>query len=404
MGARFAIKYPASSTNRGCAVQTEDFEEIAHSGGKITIMVKKGERGLAYAIQYSSSRPNPASIFVIYALPQGLPVEVMPIGGLGVPFPPPTVPGSHMVFIGSDREGWFGKACPDCSGYWRSANTPGSGFCPYCGSVQGGDLFLTEAQNRYVQAVCYRMNEVVNAGEPGDYVIDLDAVADATGQAGEKPAFYYSEERQQTKSTCSACFHQQDIIGRVGYCAVCGTRSDLVALKEDLSKAQDRARQGELVGGLRDAISSFDGCVATIGSELLRRVPLSSARKAYWGAARPKHNIPDLLEKLDDHFGFRTLRALSKGEIENIRLMTARRHVHEHKGGIVDRRYIEETNDTTVRAGQALREEPTTVFDLIGGLSKAAEAMIEGFHELFPPDQSAIENSPDGPRGGRGRA
>jgi hypothetical protein len=41
------------------------------------------------------------------------------------------------------------------------------------------------------------------------------------------PPFYYSEERQQKPFHCSACGGFNDILGKFGYCTVCGTRNDL---------------------------------------------------------------------------------------------------------------------------------------------------------------------------------
>lgn len=363
----------------------EEFEEIGHCGGKITVSVRDLDGRRAYSLSYSSDRPNPAALFMIYALPQGIPVEIIPSLGMGVSFPEPSVRGSYMVIMSSDREGWFGRACPHCDRYWRSQTLPGSGFCPYCGGSQEGQPHLTEAQSHYVAAVCQQITGALSAEHPGDYVIDLDAVADAVGSAGEKPPFYYSEERQQTKMSCAACGRLQDILGKTGYCCVCATRNDLQVLKNDLELARERARKGELIGGLRDAVSGFDGYVDTISSELVRRVPLVRQRRSYWNTGRPRHNLPDVFKNLDEHFGFRIRQSGSTGELIRANNMVNRRHVHEHRNGVVDQRYIDETGDKTVRIGQVLRETPDDVFNLIGYLSKAAEAMLTGFHELFPP-------------------
>lgn len=61
---------------------------------------------------------------------------------------------------------------------------------------------------------------------PGEYSIDMDAVADAVGKEAEKPEFYYAEESQQKKFFCSACGEFNDILGNYGFCSGCGTRND----------------------------------------------------------------------------------------------------------------------------------------------------------------------------------
>jgi hypothetical protein len=92
--------------------------------------------------------------------------------------------------------------------------------------------FLTQAQRRYVRQYCSRLDEALSDEQDGSHVIDMDAVADSAGKDdGEKPPFYYAEEQQQNKFTCNACDAVNDIIGRFGYCSLCGTRNDLQELE-----------------------------------------------------------------------------------------------------------------------------------------------------------------------------
>lgn len=100
-----------------------DFEEIAHCGGKITFRLRTTEQGQrSYQVTYSGDRPVPMSLIAVYALPQGVPVASIALGGIGQPFNPPPFPGCFSVFIGSDSEGKFGHTCPMCAGYWRSGS------------------------------------------------------------------------------------------------------------------------------------------------------------------------------------------------------------------------------------------------------------------------------------------
>ena len=56
----------------------DEFPEIAHSGGKITLDVEVDEQGnVGYSMGYSHSRPTPVTLIQVYALPQGVPVERM---------------------------------------------------------------------------------------------------------------------------------------------------------------------------------------------------------------------------------------------------------------------------------------------------------------------------------------
>jgi hypothetical protein len=63
---------------------TEDFREIAHSGGKIIFDISVDRDGRTqYRVTFTGSRPVPMSMFAIYALPQGIPVAEIQLGGIG---------------------------------------------------------------------------------------------------------------------------------------------------------------------------------------------------------------------------------------------------------------------------------------------------------------------------------
>lgn len=259
-------------------MNTKEFEEIGHTGGTVTFHVvtaADGRRG--YQVGYQHSRPVAASMFAVYALPQGVVVAPLPIGGIGDKWPPPPVPGCFPVFIASDSEGMFGHQCPECLGYWRARFS--SAICPYCGFHGDVTSFLTEAQRRYVQQYCDVLQNALASDEDGDHVIDMDAVADAAGKDAEKPPFYYSEERQQHNFKCAACDQSTDILGRFGYCSVCGTRNDLAELEKDIASLRDRINAGSSYESCsKDAVSIFDSFASQIAKQLVRLVPMTKAR------------------------------------------------------------------------------------------------------------------------------
>jgi len=172
-----------------------EFEEIGHSGGKITFGINTDDKGqLSYKVGFSSNRPVPLVMVAVYALPQGVPVEVINLGGIGQSWIPAPTPGCFPVFIASDSQGKFGHHCPSCNGYWRSGPWPN--LCPYCATTALGYQFLSEAQLRYIRHYCDVLSNALVAASDGEVVIDMDTVADATGKAGKKPTFYVSEQSQ----------------------------------------------------------------------------------------------------------------------------------------------------------------------------------------------------------------
>jgi len=79
-----------------------ELEEIAHTGGKVTFNVKIDAEGrISYSVGWTHSRPTHAALFAVYAIPQGVAVGDIKLGGIGTPWNPPPLPGCYPVFISS---------------------------------------------------------------------------------------------------------------------------------------------------------------------------------------------------------------------------------------------------------------------------------------------------------------
>ena len=371
-------------------MQAGEFQEIGHTGGKVTFTVvtdASGKRG--YQIGWTHSRPVPSAIFAVWALRQGIAVAGIKLGGIGTPWNPPPVPGCFPVFIGSDSHGKFGHQCHACRSYWRSDGGPT--MCPYCGARGDRHMFLTEAQERYVAQYCERLREALADPQDGEHVIDMDAVADAAGKNIEKPPFYYAEESQQKHFTCPACGSFNDILGKFCYCAVCGTRNDLHELESDtLAKMRTRANSG---GGyescVADTVGAFDIFTNQLVKQLLAKKPLRSARRYRLEHMR-FHNLTTTATELRGAFDIDILERLSADDAAFATLMFHRRHVYEHNGGVVDAKYLTDSGDATVRLGQEIRETQSSAHRLIGVVVKMAKNLHRGFHDIFPPEAEPI--------------
>lgn len=367
----------------------KDFQEIAHSGGKITISVADDAEGRrSYQVGIRSERPNPMAMITVYALPQGLIVEPMHMGGLGDTTPPPSIPGCFPVYIMSDSEGYFGHNCPRCAGYWRSG--PWANVCPYCGLHLQSHDFTSLAQRKYVSQYCQKMEEALTNDEAGVYEIDMDAVADAVGKDSEKPAFYVSEQSQQTKFTCSACEEFNDIIGRYGYCSRCGTRNDIEDFTAAIACIREKLNNKEAPDVcLREAISSFDSFVAQYARQLAGMMPMTKGRKNRL-TEQSFHGFEDVRKIFSEWFDIDIASGFKHGEQVFVKTKFFRRHVFEHSGGQVTQRYLDDSGDTTVKLNELLREKQEDVHSLLGFLNRLARNLHDGFHQLFPPNEAPI--------------
>lgn len=373
----------------------KEFQEIGHCGGQFTIDIKTnedGHRGIAFG--FRSSRPNPSSLFGVYALPEGPPVGTIQLGGMGDSWNPAPLPNCLPIFIGSDSLGMFGHQCPRCKGYWRSKGAPSRWrmTCPYCGLRAECHSFRTEGQRKYLCACVDLARKAMESDHDGEHVIDMDQVADAVGKEGLKPPFYYAEETQQNQYACFACRDVNDILGRYGYCSTCGTHNGLSELEKEVLRIKDRVSGGQQYEAcVKDAVSTFDSYARQIAKQMASRIPMTPDRRREW-EGKLFHNLKPRVEELKTVFGINVVKDFSQDDISFATLMFYRRHIYEHNGGEVDERYVKQSGDTSVRIKQVIRESRETALRISDLVVKIARNLHDGFHQLFPPEELPLKH------------
>jgi hypothetical protein len=286
----FASIGVAIRSERGRSMREyEDFQEIAHCGGRATFHITCDAQGnRTYSQGFSHNRPGPAALVGIYAMaPQGIPVADFGIGGIGQAFDPQPPPDSFPVFLGSDSRLCWGHQCHRCEGYFRNGRHPSIYplTCPYCGLRTGAYRFLTPAQEAYIKhyldTLLGGLEGEMEPGTERDLVIDMDAIANQ-GSDRPKPAFYYTAEVQQTRFTCNQCGEFNDIRGRYGYCASCGWRNNAQSLMEAFAILRERLNEGHAnpQDTIKSAVSEFDACCRDIARQVKERIPMKPGRMA----------------------------------------------------------------------------------------------------------------------------
>ena len=364
----------------------DEFKEIAHCGGRITISVYTTSNGKKdYGLKFTSSRPNQANIATIYALPQGIPVEVCGFRGMTLPEPP--LHGCLLIFLCSDQQGYFGHECPNCNQYWRSdgPSAVSNTICPYCANTGKSHIFLTKNQRNYIRQFCYLINESMSKTK--GFLIDMDKVADFSEKESEKPPFYYAEESQQKRFTCS-CNTFNDILGRFAYCCRCGEYNGVVELKSDIELIKSKYKSGNYEDCLRNAVSSFDSILKHYLNQLVKRTPMTDRRKKCWN--RTFHNLKSIHKSLKEHFDIDIFSNFGEEDINFMKKMFHKRHVYEHKGGVVDQKYINDSEDKSVRLGQSIHETNDSISKALELILKMGENFHKGFHSIFPITRSQL--------------
>jgi len=378
----------------------DDFQEIAHCGGRATFHVVCDADGRrSYSQGFQSDRPGPAALVGIYALaPQGIPVSNFSIGGIGQSFEPQPQPGWFPVFLGSDSRQCWGHQCPRCSGYFRNGQHPAIYplTCPYCGLRTAAFRFLTPAQlayvRHYIETLMNALDEEISPGEEREFIIDMDEIAGKRADQP-KPEFYYTSQTQQTRYKCEHCGEFNDIRGRYGYCASCGWRNNAQLVKAIFLLLRERLNdgQGTSVETVNSAVSEFDACCRDIAGQLAKRVPMKPGRKTDLQRVLFHDLESTAVSSMKSMFDIDLLRGMG-AEVAFAKMMMHRRHLYTHNGGVADEKYVRESGDPNAREGVLIRETQANAHRLIGVLTRVIENIDSDFHEIFLPTEWPIRN------------
>lgn len=258
-----------------------EFEEIAHTGGKLEFIVS--EKGVS--TRFSQKSPWAFSAYQIAASPDGELYDTIPMAGVGrARERKPEIP----VMLLSDREGLFGRLCPNCETYFRTSGGRQYQFCPYCGRQAHNLEFLTSNQKEYIECYLEAFLEAHDSRE--DRTVELDQIVDELGE--NRPRWIYSEERQQTRHTCTECQDTYDILGEYGYCPSCGRGNHREVFLGKLEQAKlefaekdaaldDRSDREVEWEKLTRCVSDFEALANELKGRLLR-LPNTLGGAANW--------------------------------------------------------------------------------------------------------------------------
>jgi hypothetical protein len=140
---------------------------------------------------------------------------------------------------------------------------------------------------------------------------------------------------------------------------------------------------------VKDAVALFDSFAGNYASELLRRTPLTPARRRRLEKQR-FHNLAPASALFSEIFDIDVLAGMGADDVAFLTLMFHRRHVYEHKGGVADEKYLTDSGDQTVRLRQALRETKESAHRTINGVWKMAANLHRGFHTIFRPNKKYV--------------
>ena len=382
--------------NIGRISKMGDFTKVPALCGIVTIKLDGASKDSLVTITYRNTNKKRVKIYGINSiLPYGVPYAIFEC--TDAEYKKPDDKFDYIpVFMLADIEGYYSRKCPSCNKYFRTKTTTVK-MCPYCRIVNQAHFFITDEQLNYIKDYTKIYINAVNTKQ--NVVFDLDLIKEMENSA--KPEYNFFEKKQQTTFTCDKCGLETNIMGLYGYCPNCGQRNSLKVLENQLEQLQKRVdvtryttsereeRNGEWREITKQCVSYFEAFARDMIFETKIIVPTLPKRIKILGKIS-FHNPIRANEILEKCFGIDLLDGIDKKNQRFIEKRFLRRHIYEHRGGIVDQKYIDKTKEKSLKAGQLLRETRSNLSTLINLVKKMAINLDKDFHSF------AIEDRDDG--------
>lgn len=315
------------------------------------------------------------------------------------------------IEIKSDEKGYYDRQCPntECEYVfkihmedWKEKVSDEVVYCPMCGYTAESDQWFTDEQVESMKEIAqsYAMNFIstelnktfskfANSTRGNKYV-------KVEYKPGKKISFVNNPVGQQESweldITCEECGTRYSVIGSAYFCPCCGNNPIERVFEESLDTIEKMLEAKESVfetlsiqfgkdkadtmcrtmleGSLGDIVSAFQKYakerfikIATIDCSKIRVNDFQIVSK---GSELFKNNI----SKGYDSW-------ISQTEMDCMSLMFQRRHIVEHNNGIIDDKYLKNSNDISYSEGQRLIVKEADIKELLGIIRKLGKGLKE---------------------------
>jgi hypothetical protein len=316
------------------------------------------------------------------------------------------------VPIEADRDGYIDKECPagNCQFQfkvhgedWLEKFKDDEVFCPYCGHSAASNAWFTTEQVEHAEAQALKYvegtlgealrqdAESFNRIQPEHGFITMSMEVHGTrAQRTVIPA--PADELFELKITCGECSSRWSVIGSAFFCPCCGHSSAERVFEQALAKIRVKVNNDRLIEDkLIDAVGRDQARVivrSLVETGLVDCVVAFQrlAEQLYSGLPGAPRSSLNAFQRLDDgsslwleQTGYGYDHYLSSEELRELKLFFGRRHILSHTDGIVDERYLSQTQDASYRAGQRLvvtSADVRTLADLVEKLGLALRRAV----------------------------
>lgn len=315
---------------------------------------------------------------------------------------------SIPITLHSDGNGFFDRECPneDClytfkilMKDWEEKVSDEEVHCPMCGYVDTSDKWWTQDQLEKMNeiAISWAMNYV-----QGELNKSFQSLARSTRnnkylkityKAGKKISFINNpigqREEWETEICCEKCGTHYSVIGSAYFCPCCGYNSavnsyndSLDSIKKMLDSLTDMRNlfaekygndsaetmcRGMLESSIGDMISAFQKFACCKYEELSEKT----------GRVNDFQMFEKGSQLFEQETGSKYSDWLSETEQFFMKTMFQKRHLLEHNNGMVDQKYLNESNDHSYSVGQRIIVKPSDAYSLLDLLRNLGDHIIK---------------------------
>jgi len=318
-------------------------------------------------------------------------------------------------------DGYFGRECPSCHELFQMQNDEYKALpddlcltCPYCGHCgDHGDFMSTAHKERLRAAAAGLGHQMVHAmvsdmlsntfgrrrPQPSNSLISvrMSYTPGSPPPIRELPEVVEREIRRIIE--CSTCHNHYGVFSASAFCPVCGPRPAAETVIDQIGSArQALAMEDQFETDEREKLRAagvFERfAVDALGSvvslfELFAREQFALRVPNAESLTQSRGNI---FQRLDDsaalfaeHAALDLVGLAGTERWTRLKRAFAQRHVLQHRGGIVDERFLDQVPDSGLRVGQRLVVRRQDAAQAVDDL----DALVHAFPKGLPSDNPA---------------
>ena len=295
------------------------------------------------------------------------------------------------VPLSLDEKGFIDRACPKCSyrfkvkdSCWPKSQVGGRpwartiayAFCPMCGHKAASDNWHTPEQIKAAKRIALEKakQQVLSQIDKSFAQLSRSFSHNPFVKVEYRPSFSCSHINTRTpfdralerNIVCSKCNASYAVVGSAFFCPVCGENTvvaSFASAMSNISKALDtlpaQTKVFEESGGVDFAKDQIRHLIERSVGDIIS-IFQSFALRLYedLGGDGAKPNDFQIVDKGSKLFESLTGKAYSEwmtaNQLKFMILMFQRRHLLEHKDGLVDQKYLEKAKDPGYKIGERI--------------------------------------------------